>query len=407
MITRVLLLLSISLSSFSDVTSFNWRLEEGWKSLSVFEELSQVEGELSIMWWNVDCTSAVDAPYDRDPKNVFYNLESLVESDQIPDILILGENCPRNFKQKTFEKLVRAYGGEQNRVDLYHTIGLSHLLYERARQSAKEDSPLGKACKKMGRNAVHRNGIRVFFKSGIQIKSSVGVLSGGGFANWPEIENCSKDLRTYSIERIARDRRRSMATCERQHLDQFLTETGQDADLRKEFTREFWDRNYLKLLVTLPSGKKFELVAVHLAQPWKVFLGCSKSQEEGAAVAFELMAKMDSISPTNLQIHELASQLGSLVPNVPRIVIGDWNYPSSMGEGFEIMQSYFGRSVVSEDKDLLTYYPPDHFSGVGMGAFNLDHAFASGPIEPLFGRVLPMAGAEHLPIYTVFKFNSN
>lgn len=71
---------------------------------------------LSVLWWNIGCSSSrnlesLSEPDKQniDPDSAWHNLTQLVESDHAPDILALGEYCPKYFDQNTFNKIKSHY----------------------------------------------------------------------------------------------------------------------------------------------------------------------------------------------------------------------------------------------------------------------------------------------------------
>lgn len=191
--TVLLLFLTFSLSALS--------VEEGfvYRSGSVGEAPVVTGKGLKIFWWNIGCGSTRGLNKiperiraDFDPANQWKNIEALVKKESTrPDVLILGEYCPKYFQQKTYDLLKEVY-------PYIHRLNKSNEAYK------------------------IRNGLRVFSRSRIKVLNE-SVLQTGSFLESPVMKKC------YEEER--------------------------DNISAKYFNKDFWKRPLLELEVTKENKK--------------------------------------------------------------------------------------------------------------------------------------------------------
>lgn len=138
-------------------------------------DLEPVSG-LKIFWWNVGCSSEsglrrIDKSirHEFHPDSQFSNLEKLLEDDEFtPDLLILGEYCPRYFSDETEEAL----------KDFY-----PHVVH----------------VKKPNDKFKIRNGLIVFSKLELNVIRE-DVLSAGDFLEQDYMKTCAEKYEENSLE---------------------------------------------------------------------------------------------------------------------------------------------------------------------------------------------------------------
>ncbi len=131
-----------------------------------------ISGEgLKVFWWNIGCSSTKGLSSipealrpDFNPVNQWKNIEALVNDEQTrPDVLILGEYCPKYFQQKTYDLLKETYPH-------IHRLNKSNEAYK------------------------IRNGLRVFSKTRIKVLNE-GVLQTGDFLDSSVMKTCYENKR--------------------------------------------------------------------------------------------------------------------------------------------------------------------------------------------------------------------
>ncbi|MGH1469431.1 MAG: hypothetical protein ACRBBP_11265, partial [Bdellovibrionales bacterium] len=104
---------------FLTLSSSAWSVEEEfvYRDGSLGEAPVLAGRGLKVFWWNIGCSSAKglkniseDLRPGFDPVNQWKNIEALVNDEEArPDVLILGEYCPKYFQQKTYDLLNATY----------------------------------------------------------------------------------------------------------------------------------------------------------------------------------------------------------------------------------------------------------------------------------------------------------
>lgn len=393
---------------------FVWR--EG--KISVGKDLIKkipLEGGLKIMWWNTDCTPRGRHRRTREypnhnPDFLFKNLQHLVESPWKPDILILGESCPPEFDHQTYLSLMQAYDAKNNpnhKIDLYRTMKLNDDLYRWTQERKKDDDEIGRACKGGGVNTVIRNGIRIFSQQDYQYEFD--IVSGREFSKTELLKNCTNRMMTWAD--LIKRRKNKNRACEQAALDDLMLKAEPDWDKKsmpkKNYLPGAWDRRFVRMHIQNLEFD-FKLFAVHLAQPWETILRCSDQKRR----LLDEITKYDNDiqNPNTSQVIELIEKARLLREKGHEVlVIGDFNAPKKIlvphtggilsmdGAGYGLLKEFFGGSRI--ENGISTYvHPTNHFKSVVI-----DHAFASSGIQVTYGQVLPLAGADHLPLYVVVE----
>lgn len=157
----------LSLFLFSSVNVFAvedylWRNEGSW-DVRALERIPE-EG-LKILWWNIACSSTKglkglndEVAYNAQPKNLWQNLRVLIKSEQKPDLIVLGEYCPRAFDQATYDQMDALY-------------------------------PYKRAIQKMSPVYKNRNGMRIFSKVPFDTVEE-GFIKSDEIGNFPVLRDC-------------------------------------------------------------------------------------------------------------------------------------------------------------------------------------------------------------------------
>lgn len=154
------------------------------------------------------------------------------------------------------------------------------------------------------------------------------------------------------------------------------------------------NKNRKYILFQIKTGQKsFFLNPLHLYNPWRNFY----SDHGILATFFEIEGGTEN--PNAQQGRQLLSKNQSYVPkDSSLLIIGDFNSPKSFyavdGYVYKLIRSHYD-SLVLDSADTF----------ISAGAFqtaSIDHAFGQNLIS-LYGRVLPLAGSGHLPIYVIFQ----
>lgn len=124
-----------------------------------------------VVWWNLGCSSTLllgdmeeDQRVNFSPESSWENLKSLIESEYEPDVLILGEYCPKDFDHPTYEVLAEHYAH-------IHRVVKSNPHFRK------------------------RNGLRVFSKYPFSVKKEL-TLTDGDFASVYLEDLCTGEVNT-------------------------------------------------------------------------------------------------------------------------------------------------------------------------------------------------------------------
>lgn len=71
---------------------------------------------LTVFWWNIGCSSDLrlggldeTVKMNFTPESAWHNLSQLAESNKAPDVIVLGEYCPKFFDQSTYDTIKSHY----------------------------------------------------------------------------------------------------------------------------------------------------------------------------------------------------------------------------------------------------------------------------------------------------------
>ncbi len=285
---------------------------------------------LKVMWWNLGCSSDLGLNKipsrirnDFHPKNQFENLKTLIgDLSLAPDVLILGEYCPRYFDSQTdADELLRDFYPYEFHLDR------SNPLFEL------------------------RNGFLILSKYELELQKN-SVLLEGDFLD-----------------------QERMLECEEAYGREFY---------KHSFTKGFYDRPLLEFRVE-KNGRVYNLSPIHLSNPWRVIHRCLGSNRaktwfeltfgEDNSVYHQALQLVDEYSDSSRtiligdfnapkRVKVLQSMPFSILDNVFNSAISSMDntfYDERSGFGsFSLDHAFLSEDLVVKEEMILPFAGSDH-----------------------------------------------
>lgn len=152
------------------------------------------------------------------------------------------------------------------------------------------------------------------------------------------------------------------------------------------------NRRYILLQIAKGSRKVY-LNPLHLYNPWREY------RAQYGLISTFMEIEGGSENPNALQGRQVVEKnLNYVSPESSLLVIGDFNSPKS----FYAVNGYTYKALNNSFQSLIADTSDTYLDSGAFMSSSIDHAFGQN-LKALYGRVLPLAGSGHLPLYLIVE----
>jgi len=304
---------------------------------------------LSVLWWNIQNGMTSQLAYKKwgiDP--LATNLKVLLTSNDSPDVIILAE-----VSQKLFEELLKMPG----------------IVYEYTLFTRYSDK-------------LSRSGMMLLSKFPLSDKEV---------------------LPLYGTPRFKDDNRERAYRAKWKSIPKYVSD---------------FDRSAVRVTI-VKNAYQHQVVFTHLINAWPSMSTLLKGRKADLFFRMVTAPPKENLSPLDIQVQQLLATLRAQ-KETPFLLIGDFNLPTyAVPQRYRVfdfaintvfgqkLSSYWYRKLSSLFQDPFKTHPdtiPTKLSSnfVKKLGFKVDQAFTN-KLQTKSRLVLPLAGSDHYPIYTLTR----